>query len=98
MNTVRGLHADLELRVVVLVEDIDVAHGRLDQRLRRQGSPYLRCRSLPREPALTPMRIGNALVAGAGDHLAHLVVAADIARIDAQAVDAVLEPPRRAMR
>jgi hypothetical protein len=73
----------------MLVEDIDVAHGGFHERFRRRLA-VLALQILADGAGIDPDTDRDALVAGAGHYLADLVVAADVARIDAQAVDAVL--------
>jgi hypothetical protein len=90
MKDLRGLHADLEVRVVVFVQYVHMAHRRFDQSLGRRFAVLALQVLAHAIPALTPMRIGIAAIASRGYNLAHLVVAADVARIDTQAVHTVL--------
>ena len=84
----RGFHRDLEVRVVVPVENIHVTQGRLDQRLGR-GLAVLALQILADRAGIDADADGDTAIASAGNDLAHLVIAADIARVDTQAIDAI---------
>ncbi|MCY1332007.1 hypothetical protein D9M69_176880 [compost metagenome] len=84
---VGGLHADLEVLEVQLVEMIDMAHGRFQQRFRGRLAVLL-LQVLLQRAGVDADADRDVLVAGGIDHRLDAVLAADVARVDAQAVDA----------
>ena len=90
---VGGLHADLELVEVVVLQDAGVAQRALDHGLGAGLAVALQQVALQRAGVDADAH-GAAVVAGGLDHLAHAVGRADVAGVDAQAGRAGLRPPR----
>jgi hypothetical protein len=88
MKTSEAFTLTLEVRVVVLVEDVHMAHGRFDQSLGGRLT-VLALQVLAQGSRIDADANRDSAIAGRGYHLADLVVAADIAGIDTQAIDAV---------
>ena len=81
---VGGLHADLELVEVVVLQDAGVAQRALDHRLGTRLAVALEQLALERAGVDADAH-GAAVVAGGLHHLAHAAGRADVAGIDAQA-------------
>ncbi|MCY1405881.1 hypothetical protein D9M71_211320 [compost metagenome] len=86
---VGGLHADLEVLEVQLVEMIDMAHGRLEQGFGGRFAVFL-LQVLFQRSCVHPDANRDVLVAGSVDHRLDAILAADVAGVDAQAIDAQL--------
>ena len=74
---------------VVAIENVDIFHGRLDEGV-RVGLGILAQQFLAQRPGVHTNANGNAPVLASGDHLSDFGLATDVARVDAQAVDAIL--------
>src|SRR5690606_17724675 len=86
---VAGHHADLEVREAQAIQVLGLAQSRLHQRLWRRLAVLL-LQVLLQRTGVDPDADRDALVAGGLDHRLHAVLAADIAGVDAQAVDTQL--------
>ena len=84
-----GLYTDFEVVKVVAIEDVDIFHGRLDQGV-RVGLGILAQQFLAQRPGVHADADRNAPVLTSGDHLFDFGLATDVARVNAQAVDAIL--------
>ena len=84
---VGGFDADLEVLEVVAVEDLGVAQGGFHQRVAGRFA-VLALQLFFQGAGVDADADRHAVVAGGFDHRAHPVLAADVARVDAQAVGA----------
>ena len=82
----RRFQANLEILEVMTIQDIDVAHGGLHQRVCRRLAIFALERLLQRTGVHTNAN-GNVAVPGRTDHGTDAVIAADIARIDPETVN-----------
>src|SRR5690606_6479987 len=86
---VRGLHADLEVLEVQAIEVLDMTQCGLHQRFRGRFA-VLFLQVLLQRAGVDADADRDALVTGGIDHRAYAILATDVARIDAQAVDTQL--------
>ena len=84
-----GLHTDFKVVKIVAIENVDIFHGRLDQGV-RVGLGILAQQFLTQRTGVHTNANGNATVLTSGDHLFDFGLATDVARVNAQAVDAIL--------
>jgi hypothetical protein len=81
---VRGLHGDLEVQKIVVLEDLDVIEARFDHRV-GTGLAILVQQVLFEAPGIHPDPDRAIMVAGGLDDLLHPLLVADIAGVDPQA-------------
>ena len=81
---VAGLEADLDVVETLALQHLDVAQGALHHGLGRGGAELLQ-QVLLQAAAVDADADGDALLAGLVHHGPHAVLAADVARVDAQA-------------
>ena len=84
-----GLHADLEVREVQAIEMLDMTQRGFHQRLGRRLAVLL-LQVLFQGAGVDADADRDALVARSLDHRLDAILAADVARVDAQAIDAQL--------
>ena len=90
---VAGLDADLEVGEIEPVEMVDVAHGRLDQRFRGRFAVFL-LQILFQRTGVDADTDRDAVMARGIHHRTDTVFAADVAGVDAQAIDTELGHPQ----